>query len=135
MLCGQLQRSAIGPAKNHRHLELTARHVESLGSYVDHLVDCQQGEVPGHELDDWSKSNHRRAHADAGEAKLGDRSIDDAHRSEFVEQSLGDLVGAVVLGDFLTHQEYALGALQLFAEGLCQGVAISNYCHQEVVSA
>jgi hypothetical protein len=51
-----------------------------------------------------------RADAQAGEAVLGDRRIDDALGAELVQQALADLVGALILGDLLAHQEDVLVA-------------------------
>jgi hypothetical protein len=42
---------------------------------------------------------------------FGDRRIDDAARSEFLQQALRNLVGALVFGDFLTHdKDVVIGA-------------------------
>src|SRR3546814_13596909 len=60
-----------------------------------------------HELDDRAQAAHRRARAEPGKAVFGDRRIDDALVAELVEQSLRDLVRALILRDFLTHHEDA----------------------------
>jgi hypothetical protein len=52
------------------------------------------------------KAAHRRADADAGKAMLGDRRIDHALGAEFLQQALGDLVGALIFGDLLAHHEH-----------------------------
>ena len=59
----------------------------------------------------------------SGEAHFGDRRIDDALRTELVEQALADLIGALVLGDFLAHQEDLRIAAHLFGHGVAQGLA------------
>ena len=46
-----------------------------------------------------------RADAEAGEAVLGDRRVDHPLGAELLQQALADLVGALVLGDLLAHQE------------------------------
>ena len=68
-----------------------------------------------------TQPDHGRADADAGEPEFGDRRVDDAHLAEFLEQALGDLVGAVVHADFLAHEEDAVVALHLLAERLVAG--------------
>ena len=113
---------------------MTAGHVENLRGGVHDFVEREQSEVPGHELDDWPEANHRCTDANPSEAELGNRSIDDAHRPELVEQSLRHFVGAVVLRDFLSHEEDAVVALQLLAKRLGQRVTVSEYRHQELVS-
>ena len=125
----QLQRGAVRAAENDRHVELAARHVEQLGGGVEHLVEREHGEVPRHELDDRAQADHRRADADAGEAELGDRRVDDAHLTEFLEQAFGDLVCALVDGDFLAHEEDAVVALHFFAQRLVQRVSIRDDWH------
>ena len=69
---------AVGAPEDDRRAHLAARHVERLGGGVDDLVDRLHGEVPGHELDDGLQAGQGRADADAGEAVLGDRRVDDA---------------------------------------------------------
>ena len=134
MLRGKLQRRAIWTAEHHRHLVLTTRHIESLGGDVHDLIESEQSKIPGHELDDRPETDHRRSDADAGKSELGDRSVDDAHRTELVEQSFGNFVGAVVLSDFFAHEKDAVVALQLFAQRLGQRVMIGDYRHQELES-
>ena len=65
----------------------------------------------------------RRADAEPGERRLADRRVDDALRAELVEHPLGHLVGAVVLGDFLAHEEDVLVALHLLGHGGAEGFA------------
>ena len=55
---------------------------------------------------------------------LGDRRVDDPARAELVEHPLADLVGAVVLGDLLAHQEDAVVALHLLGHRLVEGFAV-----------
>ena len=67
-------------AEDDRHGELAAAHVPHVGRVVDDLVDRHQAEAEGHELDDRPQPDHRRADADAREALLGDRRVDDPLR-------------------------------------------------------
>ena len=120
----------FGPRNTIGIVELAARHVEHLGGGVDDLVEREQREVPRHELDDRAQADHRRADADAGEAELGDRRVDDAHLAEFLEQALGDLVRALVDADFLAHEEDAVVALHLFAQRLVERVAVGDDWHR-----
>jgi hypothetical protein len=62
--------------------------------------------------------DHRGADADAREAGLGDRRVDDPLLAEAREHALGHLVGAVVVPDLLAHQEDGLVALHLLDHGL-----------------
>ena len=64
--------------------------------------------------------DHGRADAEAGEAQLGDGRVDHALGAVLVQQALADLVGAVVLGDFLAHEEDRVVAGHLFVDGLVE---------------
>ena len=104
-------------------LHLPARHVARLGGGIDELVHRLHGEVPGHELDDRPQARHRRADAEAGEAVLGDRRVDDAARAEFLQQALAHLVGALIFRDLLAHQEHVAVAAHLLGHGIAQRLA------------
>ena len=62
----------------------------------------------------------RGADAEAGEAVLGDRRVDDALGAELLEQALADLVGALIFGDLLAHQEDVGVAAHLLGHGVAQ---------------
>src|SRR3546814_5640989 len=82
---------------------LAARHIIGLRRRVDDVVDRLHREVEGHEFDDRPQPAHRGAGAEARKAIFGDRRINDALRSKFVEQTLGDLVGALIFGNLFAH--------------------------------
>ena len=63
------------------------------------------------------------ADADAGEAVLGDRRVDDPFRAELLQEPLTDLVGALVLGDLFAHQEDVAVAAHLFRHGVAERLA------------
>jgi hypothetical protein len=65
----------------------------------------------------------RGADGQAGEAALGDGCVDNAPLAEAVQQALGDLVCAVVLGNLLTHDKHLVVELELLGERLVQGIA------------
>ena len=112
-----------GVAVNTPIAVLAARHVEGLGRRVDDLVNRLHREVHGHELDDRLQSVQRGADRHAGEAVLGDRHVDHPLGAELVEQALADLVGALILRDFLAHQEHVGVAAHLQRHGVAQGLA------------
>ena len=126
MLRRELQRRAVGTAEDDRHVELTARHIEHLRGGIHDLIEREEREIPGHELDDRAQPHHRGAHADAGEAELGDGRVDHAHLAEFFEEALRHLVGAVVDADFLAYQKDAVVLMHLLAESLIECVAIGD---------
>ena len=114
---------SVRAAKNDRHLELPAGHVEHLRGVVDDLVGCENRKVPRHELDHGPKPGHRRTDADRGKSELGDRSIDDTFVAELLPEPARHLISAVVLGDFLAHDEDVLVSQYFFAKRLIQCVA------------
>ena len=121
--------SYLRAAEHDRDVELPAAHLEDLGGVVDDLIDRDQREVEGHELDDRPQPDHRGADADAGEPHLGDRRVDDAALAEALEQALGDLVRAVVVADLLAHDEHVGVAVHLLAHGLVERLAIADDGH------
>jgi hypothetical protein len=133
VLRGELQRRAARAAKDRRHSHLSVRHVPHLGGVVHELVDGEEREVPGHELDDGPQAHHGGADADAGESELRDRRVHHAHGAELVEQSAAHLVRALVDADFLAHEEDVGVALHLLAERLVEGVAVGEGGHANSV--
>ena len=65
----------------------------------------------------------RRADAQAGKAMLGDGGVDHPAVAELLQQALADLVGALIFGDFLAHQEHQLVAAHFLRHGVAQRVA------------
>jgi hypothetical protein len=63
------------------------------------------------------------ANAETGEAVLGDRRVDDALGAELLEQALAHLVGALIFGDFLAHQEDLGIAAHFLGHRIAQGFA------------
>jgi hypothetical protein len=114
---------AVRAAEHDSRADLAARHVERLGGRVDDVVDGLHGEVERHELDDRLQARHRCPDAEAGEAVLGDRGVHDTLVAELLQQLAADLVGALILGDFLADQEDAVVAAHLLGHGVTQGVA------------
>ena len=120
---------AVGTAEDDRAAHLPARHVERLGGGIDDLVHRLHGEVEGHELDDRLQPGHCRADAQPRKAVLGDRRVDDAPGAELLQQPLRDLVGALVLGDLLAHDEDVGVAAHLLGHGIAQRLADGGRDH------
>lgn len=57
------------------------------------------------------------------ETTLRDRSVDHTLLAEAIQETLGDLVCAVVLGDLLTQDEDLLVALELLGQGLVERIS------------
>ncbi len=79
---------------------------------------------------DNTKSNfeaHRQEYD--GKVKAPLRALHEALVPVFGPQAFGDLVGAVVLGDFLADNDDILVALDLLGEGLVQRGAVINEWH------
>ena len=121
--------NAVGAAEDDRRVHLAARHVELLGGRVDDLVDRLHGEIPGHEFDDRAQAGEGGADADAGKAMLGDGRVDDALRPDFLQEVLRDLVGALVLGDLLAHDEDVAIAAHFLGHRLVQRLPDGHLDH------
>src|SRR5436853_2761891 len=65
-------------------------------------------EIESHELDDGLQPGQRSADAETGKSVLGDRSVDHPLGSEFLEQPLGDLVGALIRSEEHTSELQSL---------------------------
>ena len=70
MLGGELPAGAGGDPDDHRHVELTARHVPDGGGVVDDLIERQQAEIDRHDLDDRPHAAERRTDAGADEGRI-----------------------------------------------------------------
>ena len=124
-----MQSCSVGSPEHDGDIHLPPGHIKHLGGAVDNLVQGQKGEVEGHELDNGPEPYHRRPHTHPGESQLADGRVDDALLSEALQQALGDLVGAVVLRHFLTHEKDGVVPGQLLGHRLVQGVSIRDLCH------
>mmetsp|Transcript_15429 Transcript_15429/g.60299 ORF Transcript_15429/g.60299 Transcript_15429/m.60299 type:complete len:315 (+) Transcript_15429:104-1048(+) len=116
----------VRPAEHDRAAQLATGHVSELGGRVDDVVDGLEGKVPGHELDDGLESRHASAHANTRKAGLGDGRVDDALDAKLLQQALGHLVGALVLGHLLAHDEHLLVLAHLLRNCAVQSLA---HCH------
>ncbi len=72
--------------QDHRHFELPARHVVNLRRLIDHLVHRQGDKIAEHDVDHRAHAGHRRADADAGDARFRNRRIDHTLGAEFLHQ-------------------------------------------------
>lgn len=71
---------------------------------------------------DGVKAGEGSADGETAEAGLGNGRVDDALVAEAVQETLCDLVGAVVLGNLLTQDEDLGVLLELLGEGLVEGL-------------
>lgn len=129
MLSADTGSSAVGAAKDDGARHGPAGHVVRLGRRVDNVIDSLgqsaylHGEVEGHEFTNGFQAGEPGPNGDAGKAHFGDGRVDDPLGAEAVEQALGDLVRAVVLGHFLSQQEHTGVARHLLANGGVKRVA------------
>ena len=82
----ELVAGALGHAHDERHADLPAEHVVDVGGVVDDLVEGEEGEVDGHELDDGAQPDHRGADADPDDRVLGDGGVANAPLAELLER-------------------------------------------------
>ena len=96
---------------------------------VDDLVECEQREVDRHQLDDRAQAGHRRADPGTDDRVLGDRSVADPLLAEPVEQSLGDLEGALEYTYVFAHDEDVPVALHLLGDRVAERFAHAHRLH------
>ena len=118
-----------GASDDHRDIDQSTRHVTDAAGVIDDLVEADIRKAPEHELDHGAKTHHGSTDAKAEEGGLADRGVDHALRSKTLPESLGNLVGTVVLGDFLTHEEDILIAGELFGKGVVESLAVGDDGH------
>ena len=87
------------------------------------MINRLHGEVHRHKLNHGPEPPKGSADAKAGKAMFGDRRIDHPLWPEFRQQPLGDLVGALVLGDLFAHHEHGRVAAHLLGHGIAQRLA------------
>src|SRR5215813_2204802 len=129
VLRGELVRGTAGAADDDRHVVLAAGHVAEFRRRVHDLIERQQREVERHHLDHRPQADHGGTDAHAGEARFGDRRVDDALGAELFEEALRHLVGALVETDFLADHEDVGVAAHLLAQREVQGLAIGHHGH------
>ena len=112
-------RSAFGP-HHQRHGRLATEHVAVLGALVGQLVHRERREVDVHDLSHGLHAGHRGADAGAGDGRLADGRVAHSLGAEVVVQPARDGVRAAVEADVLAHDEDALVALHLLAQGLVE---------------
>ncbi len=131
----ELMAAASRHPDHHRHLRLAVEHVGDRRGMVDDLVQRQQREVDGHQLDDRPQATHRGADPGADDRVLGDRRVAHPALAELVQQAVGDLEGAAEDTDVLAHHEDALVAPHLLGHRVAQSLAHPQLGHQLPVSS
>ena len=111
-------------ADDERDLDLRAGHVVPLAGLVRDLVRGHQGEVHVHQFDDRAQPDHRGADAGPADAGFGDRRVEDALAAEGLEQVLGQLEGAAVVGHVLAVDDDSTVAQHLLDESLTERVLV-----------
>ena len=113
----ELVGDAVAAAEDDRDLELPAGHVADVGGVVHDLVDADQVN------DQLMNSMIGRSPTIAAPTPRPEKpasliGVSITRRGpNLLEHALGDLVRAVVLGDFLAHEEDVLVALHLLGHG------------------
>ena len=116
MLGRQLAAGPCGHADDERNVELTTGHVQQGGGVVHDLVEGEQAEVDGHDLDDGAHAAEGGTDAGTHKRRLGQRGVADALGTELLQQAETDREAAAVAAHVLTHQEHPL----IPAEGIAQ---------------
>ncbi len=93
---------------------------------VEDLIQRQQAEVHGHDLDYRTHAAQGRADAGADEAGFGQRGVADALGAELLQQAHAHREAATVAADVLAHEEHPLVAGHRLANRLPHRLAIRH---------
>src|SRR5579859_960555 len=110
----RLRGSSPGSPECDRHRLPPA--VAARAGEVDDGIEGAGDEVDELELDDRSESDIGGSDGGPDETFFGERSLQDALRSESVQESFGDLECAAIAADVLAHQEDGFVRLHLLPE-------------------
>ena len=69
------------------------------------MINALHRKIERHEFNDRSKAPEGRTDAKPGKSVFGDRCVNHAIGTEFLQKSFRDLVGTLILRDLLAHQE------------------------------
>jgi hypothetical protein len=83
-------------------------------------------ERPEHQLHHRADAQHGGADPHADEPGFGNRGVDHALVAPLFPQAFGHLVGTVVLGDFLAHDDDVPVAGQFFIEAFSKGLTVGE---------
>src|SRR5437773_264182 len=130
MRSAELMRWAIWSTKSDGDIKLPARHRVHIRGVVHDLIECHERKAERHKFNDRPQADHRRANSQAGKSVLADWSVDNAPWPKAFEQTMADLVGALVFSDFLAHQKNIRIPLQFFRERFIERLTICNFSHR-----
>ncbi|VEU45051.1 unnamed protein product [Pseudo-nitzschia multistriata] len=114
---------SVGTTEDNGNGQVSPTHIILFGRTVDNVVDSLHTEIDGHEFDDRSEVLQGGSDCHPCESGLCDGCVDDTLFSVLLVKALGDLVGTLVLGDFLSHDEDGFVALHFFVESLIDSLA------------
>mmetsp|Transcript_1397 Transcript_1397/g.2178 ORF Transcript_1397/g.2178 Transcript_1397/m.2178 type:complete len:277 (+) Transcript_1397:316-1146(+) len=117
---------SIWTSEDNRTGQVSSAHVELLRCTVQNMIDSLQTEIPSHEFDNRSEIMKGSSNCHSCESSFGNRGVDDSFFSILLIQAFGDLVGPLILGDFLSHDKDGLVAFHLLVNPLANGF---TNCH------
>lgn len=118
---------AVQTPENDPSVQLPRTHVVQLGRTIDDMIDGLHSEVDCHELDDWGEAHQCRSTAKAGEPTLSDGGVPESVGAMLVDEPLRDLVGSVIVGDFLPYDEDVRVSGELLVESLVESLSIGQF--------
>ena len=96
------------------------------GSGIDDLVEGEQAEVDGHDLDDGAHPTERGADTDTDESQFRQRRVTHPIRTELLEEAFRGRVGATVAADIFTHQHDSVVSGQRVTESVVHRSSIAH---------
>ncbi|MEJ2500926.1 MAG: hypothetical protein P8Y65_07370 [Campylobacterales bacterium] len=127
MLSGKLFSGPRRRADDEGDADRSAGHVPQRRGVVHDLVECEEAEIDGHDLDDGAHSVHRGPDARPGKARFAQRGVENALGSEPFQQPFADGIAAAVAADVLTGEKDPLILFHRFLDGVVYGIAVGCF--------
>jgi len=113
-------------ADHDRDGEVSARHMQQGSGVVEDLVEGQQAEVAGHDLDDREHAGQGGPDAGPGVGRFAKGSAEDPWFAEFIQQAFAHGETAAVAAHVGSHQKDPGVSFKGGAQGLAQGLAVGQ---------
>ena len=113
MIAAASHAAAVRRSDDHRNAELTRRAIANLGGFGHEQVEARKDKVDELDFSDWLETVERHADCGTDDAGFGQWRVDDAIRSELVDESFGDQKDSAANADVLAQDDHILVALHL----------------------
>ena len=129
MGCPDISTSVCRPPEHDWNVYQPTGHVPDICCVIKNLIECNIAETPKHKLHDWPHAHHGRPNGKSGKSSFAYGGIDNSFRAEFFQHALGNLVRALELSDFFSHEDNLVISGNFLRKRLIECFSISNCSH------